>query len=127
MSLQKYFEQTKGLGVLATADSQGKVGIAVYARPHVLEDGLVAFIMSDRLTHLNLQSNPQAAYLFKEEGAGYKGKRLYLSKIREEENSELLNTLRRRVYTTEKEGPPESKFLVIFRIDKELPLVGTGN
>jgi len=127
MSLQDYFEQTKGLGVLATADSQGKVGIAVYARPHVLEDGSLAFIMSDRLTHLNLQSNPQAAYLFKEEGAGYKGKRLYLSKIREEENSELLNTLRRRTYTTEKEGPAESKFLVVFRIDKELPLVGTGN
>jgi hypothetical protein len=126
MSLQEYFEKTKGLGVLATADSLGKVGIAVYARPHVLEDGLVAFIMSDRLTHLNLQSNPQAAYLFKEDGPGYKGKRLFLTKIREEENSELLNTLRRRIYTTEKEGPAESKFLVVFRIDKELPLVGTG-
>ena len=125
--LKEYFEKTKGLGVLATADSQGKVGIAVYARPHVLEDGLVAFIMSDRLTHHNLQSNPQAAYLFQEDGPGYKGKRLFLTKIREEENSELLNTLRRHVYTTEKEGPPESKFLVIFRIDKELPLVGTGN
>ena len=75
--------------------------------------------------HLNLQSNPQAAYLFKEEGPGYRGKRLFLAKIREEENSELLNTLRRRDYTTEKKHPEESKFLVFFRIDKELPLVGT--
>jgi hypothetical protein len=127
MTLKDYFEQTKGLGVLATADSQGKVGMAVYARPHILEDGSVACIMSDRLTHLNLQSNPHAAYLFKEDGPGYKGKRLFLTKIREEQNSELLNTLRRRIYTTEKEAPAESKFLVFFRIDKELPLVGTGN
>jgi hypothetical protein len=127
MKLHDYFEQTKGLGVLATADQKGKVGIAVYSRPHVMEDGTLAFIMADRLTHVNLQSNPQAAYLFKEEGPGYKGKRLTLTKIREEENSELLNTLRRRIYTTEKEGPEESKFLVFFRIDKELPLVGTGN
>jgi hypothetical protein len=126
MSLRDYFEQTKGLGVLATADSQGKVDAAVYARPHVLEDGSLAFIMTDRLTHHNLQSNPRAAYLFKEDGAGYKGKRLYLTKIREEENSELLNTLRRRVYTSEKEGTAESKFLVFFKLDQELPLVGTG-
>jgi hypothetical protein len=125
MNLYEYFEKTKGLGVLATADHKGAVGIALYSRPHVMEDGILAFIMADRLTHLNLQSNPQAAYLFKEEGPGYRGKRLFLTKIREEENSELLNTLRRRAYTTEKEHPKESKFLVFFRLDKELPLVGT--
>jgi hypothetical protein len=127
MNLYEYFEKTKGLGVLATADHKGTVGIALYSRPHVMEDGTLAFIMADRLTHLNLQSNPQAAYLFKEEGPGYRGKRLFLTKIREEENSELLNTLRRRAYTTEKEHPNESKFLVFFHLDKELPILGTGD
>ena len=68
MMLGDYFEKAKGLGVLATADHKGKVGIAIYARPHVLEDGSLAFIMADHLTHLNLQYNPQAAYLIKEDG-----------------------------------------------------------
>ena len=72
MELKDYFEDKKGIGVLATADSEGKVGAAIFARPHVLDDCSVAFIMRDRLTHHNLQSNPHAAYLFSEEGEGYK-------------------------------------------------------
>jgi hypothetical protein len=123
MNLKEYFESTKGLGVLATADGDGKVDAAVYARPHVMEDGTLAVIMRDRLTHHNLQSNPHATYLFKEEGPGYKGKRLFISKVREEEDSELLNSLRRRQYLDERD---EAKFVVFFKIDKELPLIGAG-
>ncbi len=124
MALKDYFETTNGTGVLATADGDGKVNAAVYSRPHVMEDGILAFIMRDRLTHHNLQSNPHATYLFVEEGPGYKGKRLYLTKAREEQDSELLDSLRRRQYIDEKD---ESKFLVLFQLDKELPLIGDGS
>lgn len=84
MDLKEYFENTKGIGILGTADDAGKVDAAVYARPTILEDGSLAFIMRDRLTHHNLQSNSHATYLFVENGPGYKGKRLYLTKVREE-------------------------------------------
>lgn len=125
MELKDYFEGTKGTGMLATADKDGKVDIAVYAKPHFLDDGTVAFIMADRLTHSNLLSNDSAAYLFVEEVQGYKGKRLFLTKAGEEQDSELLYTLRNRKYASEKEeGKP--RFLVIFRIDKVLPLIGGG-
>jgi hypothetical protein len=124
MDLKEYFENTKGLGVLATADGDGRVDAAVYARPNVMDDGTFAFIMRDRLTHHNLQSNPHATFLFKEEGAGYKGVRLFLTKVREEENTELLESLRKRQYIDEKD---ERRFLVFFNLDKELPLVGAGN
>ena len=123
MSLSEYFENTEGFGVLATADKDGRVDAAVYARPHFMEDGTVAMIMRDRLTHHNLQSNPHAAYLFREKTTGYKGKRLFLTKIREEQDSELLQSLRRRQYI---DGKGEAKFLVFFSIDKELPLIGAG-
>ena len=123
MDLKDYFENTKGIGVMATADTDGKVNAAVYARPHFLEDGTVAFIMRDRLTHANLQSNPHAAYLFVEDGPGYKGKRLYLTKTREEEDSELLKTLSRRTYKDDKDHP---RFLVVFHVDETLPLIGAG-
>jgi hypothetical protein len=124
MELKEYFENTEGSGVLSTADGDGKVDAAVYARPHFMEDGTIAMIMRDRLTHNNLQSNPHACYLFIEKGPGYKGKRLFLTKLREEQDSELLQTLRRRQYIDEKD---ETKYLVFFKTDKVLPLVGAGN
>ena len=123
MTLKDYFEDTKGIGILATADAGGKVDAAVYARPNVMADGSLAFIMRDRLTHHNLQSNPHATYLFVEDGPGYKGKRLFLTKEREEQDTELLASLRKRQYLDEKD---ESKFLVFFKVMKELPLIGDG-
>jgi len=124
MSLREYFDTTKGVGVLSTADSDGKVDSAIYARPHFFDDGTMAFIMRDRLSHYNLQSNPHATYLYKEDGSGYKGKRLFMSKLREERNTELLKSLRRRKVDY---GNGEDRFLVFFKLDKELPLVGGGN
>ena len=123
MNLELYFDNTKGLGILSTADSTGKVNAAVYARPHFMEDGTLAMIMRDRLSHHNLQANPHATFLFKEEGSGYRGKRLYLTKVREEQNSDLLQSLRRRKST---DGNGDERFLVFFKLDKELPLVGEG-
>ena len=123
MELEKYFENTEGNGILSTADGNGRVDAAIYSRPHIMDDGTIALIMRDRLTHLNLQSNPQACYLFIEKGPGYKGKRLFLTRVREEQDSGLLQSLQRRQYINEKD---EAKFLVFFKIDKELPLVGAG-
>jgi hypothetical protein len=119
--LKTYFENAKGLGVMATSDREGKVDAAVYSRPHFMDDNTVAFIMRDRLTHHNLQSNPHAAFLFVEEGPGYIGKRLYLKKVREEENSDLIDAISRRQYPT---PPGDNRFLVYFTVDKVLPLIG---
>jgi len=121
-NLQEYFEKTKGTGVLATADSKGKVDAAIYSHPHFLEEGTLAFIMRDRLTHHNLQSNPSATFLFIEEGPGYKGKRLFLRKVREENNPDLIRKIKRRKYTDENQEP---MYLVYFTIDQELPLIGS--
>jgi len=124
MTLKEYFETNKGLGILSTADSEGRVDAAVYSRPHLMEDGTMALVMRDRLSHANLQPNPHAMYLFKEDGPGYKGKRLFITKVKEEKNTELLESLRRRKDAYENDA---DRFLVFFKIDKEVPLVGEGN
>jgi hypothetical protein len=125
MDLEKYFEGVKGTGVLSTADSEGRVDAAIYAKPHIMDKETVAFIMADRLTHHNLQSNDHAAYLFREEGQGYKGIRLFLTKLREEKDTDLLYSIRSKRYPGEKEeGKP--RFLVFFKVDKTLPLIGPG-
>ncbi len=125
MKLSEYFEKAKGRGVIATSDAEGKVGLAIYGRPHFITEKTIAFIMADRLMHKNLQSNPHAAYLFMEDKPGFIGKRLYLTKLKEEKDTVLIDQLRRKescpAYTLYKN---RVKYLVYFRIDKVLPLIG---
>jgi hypothetical protein len=125
MELSQYFAKVKGKGVIATADADGKVGVAIYARPHFINEKTVAFIMADRLMHKNLQSNPSAAYLFMEDGR-YVGKRLYLKKIKEEQGSELVDQIRRKESCPVDEGYKKGlRYVVYFRVTKVLPLIGS--
>jgi len=125
MDLKQYFDTTKRFGVLATASSDGQVDIAVYARPHVVDEETVVFIMADRLSHKNLQSNPHAAYLFRKGAARYVGKRLHLTKVKEETDPEKIEELRRHKTPIACE-PEEGKvrYLVTFRVDRVRPLIG---
>lgn len=125
MKLSEYFEKTQGRGVLATADSKGFVDVAVYSRPHFIDDETIAYIMTGKLTHENLKTNPHAAYLFMESGEKFAGKRLYLTKIKEETDPEAIEKIRwRKSYKVPDDQKDEPRYLVYFHIDKVLPLIG---
>ncbi|MCE5269315.1 MAG: hypothetical protein LLG00_15670 [Planctomycetaceae bacterium] len=127
MTLSKYFEQSKGVGVLATTDLAGQVNQAIYARPLFLnkdDEGTCSFVMANRLTHDNVGHNPSASYLFLEEGEGYAGMRLSLVVIEEETDSEKIQTIRRRNNLPISEE--DSKYLVHFHIEGVRPLLGNG-
>ena len=124
MHLKEYFSQARGIGVLSTASSEGKVDAAIYAKPHIMDDGMVAFIMRERLTHHNLKGNPYAAYLFIEAERGYKGVRLFLKKVKEDTDAELIKKLSRRSLTAEEDEAKGPKFLVYFEVEKVLNLIG---
>lgn len=126
MDVIEYFQENKGFGVLSTADKDGHVNAAVYARPHCFEDGTVGFIMPPRLTYANLQANGHAAYLFRQEpkddGGNYEGVRLYLKKVTEDDDPERIASLRRR----SSDDGCDGRHLVIFSVEKTLPLVGAA-
>jgi len=127
MTLREYFEQAKGVGVLATTDASGQVNQAIYARPHFLDkddDATCSFIMSDRLSHDNLRHNPSAAYLFIKEGEGYAGKRLSLTLIGEETDPAKIQAIRRRSVPPISEEEGKRKYLVHFHIEGVRPLIG---
>jgi hypothetical protein len=127
MTWTEYFEEKRGIGVLATADTHGKVDAAMYGRPHFFDDETLAFIAADRLTRANLQSNPHAVYLFKEADR-YEGRRFYLTKIREEKNSPLIEEMRRKKhFSTEGESTEGPKYLIFFHLDRVLSLTGKGD
>jgi hypothetical protein len=126
MKLSEYFEGTSGRGILATSGPEGRVDAAVYSRPHFVDEETVAYIMTDRLTHSNLQSNPYAAYVFMEAGERYEGKRLYLRKIKEETDPEAIDKMRwRKSYIIPEDQKGEKRFLVVFKIEKVLSLIGS--
>ena len=121
MNLGEYFDSARGHGVLATADTEGKVNAAMYARPYFTGDTTALFIMAERLTHENLKTNPWATYLFIESGQGYSGKRLYLKKFKEEQNAELLNMICRKCdYSHYDVG---NRYIVYFNVEYVRPLV----
>ena len=127
MTLDEYLNSVTGKGVLATADAEGKVDAAIYSKPHILENGTLAFIMRDHLTHHNIRSNPYATYLFIEDGDHYKGIRLFLKKISEDNDPDLIAKMTRRNLTPEQDKNRGPKFLVYFVLERLLPLVGSGD
>lgn len=124
MDLKEYFDLHNGLGVLSTADNDGRVNAALYARPHVRDDDTLAMVMLGRLTFDNLKHNPYAHYLFVEQGDGYNGVRLSLKKIGEESDKKVVDSYRRQIRGSSDASNKEC-FVVYFAIEKSLPLVGS--
>jgi hypothetical protein len=123
MDLASYFKEHHGTGVLATADSTGRVNTAIYSRPHVFTDKSLGLIMRDRLSRKNIHENPHAGYLFREEGEGYHGLRLWLKMLDESDDAERIAELSRRKkpYSGEES---EGKYLVRFAVEKGFVLIG---
>jgi hypothetical protein len=124
MNLTDYFETVEGTGILATSDSDGNVDMAIYARPHMMDDETIVLVMSDKLSHTNLQTNSKASYMFIEKTKGYRCKRLYLQKIREENDAEFVQSIRRRKRYDEEGESVYGSSAVYFKVIKIRPLVG---
>ena len=88
-----------------------------------MDEKTVAFIMAERLTHENLKSNPWAAYLFMEAGGGWSGKRVYLKKLKEEQNEELIQEICRKCDYSRYDV--KNRFIVYFSVENVLPLIGS--
>jgi len=93
MNLSELFQQD-GVGVMATADAEGRVDTAVYSRPRVIDETTLVWGMTDRRTFGNLAQNPRASYLFKVDGPGFSGIRLDLELIRTEEEGAILEAIK---------------------------------
>ena len=123
MNLTEYFKDIKGLGVLATSDSEGNVDVAVYSRPYIIDEKTIAFSMLERRSYSNIQSNSKAAYMFAKQGPGYVGKRLYLTRTGEEKDPERIKAIRQQ-HSRIREPDEKVRHLVYFSVDKIRPLVG---
>jgi len=127
MELKSYFASSNGLVILSTSDNNGNVDSTVYSSPRFFEDGRIGLIMRERLSYANVSVNPHVCLLFIEHGKGYEGKRLYLKKVDETDDKELIGSLLKRPVHGSDEGDDVIRHLVYFELIKERPLVGDGS
>ncbi|MEJ2253886.1 MAG: pyridoxamine 5'-phosphate oxidase family protein [Nitrospirota bacterium] len=59
-----------GTGVMTSASAEGRVNAAIYARPHVTEEGTLAWGMTEGRTLRNVKENPSALFLYMNPGVG---------------------------------------------------------
>lgn len=122
MNLSNYMDNSRGVGILSTSGINGEVNAAVYARPHVLGEDTVGFIMRDRLSRANLRQNSHAHFLFVEEGGKSRGIRLHLDMVGETDDSEQINEITRK---EQLDNNHEKRYFVTFKVQKVLPLLGS--
>ncbi len=127
MDLAHYFKETDGIGILGTCDPETQIDLALYSKPVVIDENTIALVMKQRHSHLNLQQNLKAAYLFLENGPGYKGLRMHLAMLREEKNQSLIESLRKEQPCMFPKEDDSAKYLVYFTITKINPLIGDGS
>ncbi len=121
MNWKDYFNENNGDGYLATADDSGVVNIAPYFRPEVLDDGDLAFGMSDSRTYTNVSASGHATFAFNE--GGFKGVRLYLEKSGETDAGLVLEKLKARADAEVLPGTGDYlKHVVVFKIARFEPL-----
>lgn len=80
-NLMEYFNKQPRIGTLSTSDKDGKVDVAVFGSPHMIDEKTVVMAMGRNRTLANLQENPNAVYIIMEPGkaiSDWKGIRVYL-------------------------------------------------
>lgn len=116
--------QPGGLGVLATAAPDGAVNTAVYALPHLGDDGTAAWGMTEGRTYRNVRGNPNASYLYISPGGGYQGVRLTMRCKEIRESGSTLEMIRSRTRESSGEVAASAiKYVTFFEILEQRPLV----
>lgn len=122
MKISEYFNSASGTGILSTANKDGEVNGAIYAKPSINSSREVSFITRNKKTRANLQQNPHAHYLFIEANNGYKGVRMSLTMTKESTDKVLIDKLSRRKHASSEVG--SDRYLVTFEVNKVIELIG---
>ena len=123
MNLHEMFP-AGGRGIIAASDSSGNVNIAVYAKPHIVDDKTVAWGMTEGRTWACVKENPRAAYLYMNPGPGYSGVRLKLSLIKFLESGDMLDAVKKHTSAIVSPAAAEAvTHVAYFEVEEIRPLI----
>ena len=113
-----------GTGVIATADRNGAVNVAIYAAPRLVDDDTVAWGMTAGRTYDNLRDNRNASYLYRAPGNGVKGVRLTLLLQKIEDAGKTLEEVKARAGAAVGPRAAEAvRYVAYFRVVETRPLM----
>ncbi|WP_410507306.1 pyridoxamine 5'-phosphate oxidase family protein [Methanosarcina hadiensis] len=128
--LMDYFNKQPRIGVLSTADKDGKVDSAVYGSPQMIDEKTVVVATGKNRTFSNLQENPYAMFLIMEPGAeimDWKGIRVYMKMKESATSGEMLDMIRSQI--TKIAGEEAGKMIyatITLEITELRPLIDMG-
>ena len=128
--LMDYFNKMPRLGTLSTASKAGKVNVAYFGSPRMIDEKTIFMGCGKNRTFANLQENPNAVFMIMEPGNSpleWKGVRLYLKMIECETSGKKLDML--KVQIAEKAGAAAAKMMhaaITFEIGELRPVADFG-
>jgi hypothetical protein len=128
--LVDYFNKQPRLGCMSTSGKDGKVNVACFGSPYMVDEKTVIMGISKNRTFENLQENPNAVFMIMEPGktpAEWKGIRVYLTMKRYETSGEKLETIRTQI--AQRAGEAAAKRVhaaVTFEVGEVRPVIDFG-
>lgn len=125
-----YFNKMPRLGTLSTANKAGKVNVAYFGSPRMIDEKTIFMGCGKNRTFANLQENPNAVFMIMEPGKSppeWKGVRLYLRMTACETSGEKLDRLKTQI--AEKAGEAAAKRMhaaITFQIEELRPVADFG-
>ncbi len=128
--LMEYFNKQPRIGTLSTSSKDGKVDVAYFGSPRMVDEKTVVMAVRKNQTFANLQENPNAVFMILEQASappGWKGVRVYLKMTDFQTSGEKLNMMKKAI--AEKAGEEVAKTMhaaLTFDIQAVRPLMDVG-
>ena len=128
--LMEYFNKQPRLGTLSTAGKNGKVNVAYFGSPRMIDEKTVLMGLGKNRTFANLQENPQAAFMIMEPGktiTEWRGVRVYLEMTDCQTSGEKLEGIRAEIAKVAGEGAASIiHAAILFEVQEIRPLADFG-
>jgi len=128
--LMEYFNKQPRLGVMATSSRDGKVNIAYFGSPRMIDEKTVFQGMGKNRTFANLQENPNGVFMIMEPGktvTEWKGVRVYLKMTECQTTGEKLDGIKTEIAKMAGEGAAKMiHAAVTFEVQEIRPLADFG-
>lgn len=128
--LMEYFNKQPRLGCLSTSGKNGKVNVACFGSPRMVDEKTVVMAVRRNRTFDNLKENPSAVFMIVEPGktsSEWKGIRVYLKMKNYQISGEKLENMRAQAArAVGEEAAKAIHAAVTFEIEEVRPIVDLG-
>ena len=128
--LMEYFNKQPRLGCMSTSGKDGKVNVACFGSPQMIDEKTVVMGLGKNRTFENLRQNPNAVFMIMEPGktsSEWKGVRVYLKMKGCETSGEKLEKMRAQIAKVAGEAAAKTVHAAVtFEIDDVRPVIDFG-